>query len=96
VIISYLLFLACGSNKTRFFSNIFFQTIEDRILQLQEEKQSVANQALGTEAAKKMNKLSVNEILCRFLLSYLRACVYPESNVSLTRLSSSFDWGLQI
>ncbi|PLW37316.1 hypothetical protein PCASD_09658 [Puccinia coronata f. sp. avenae] len=38
-------------------------TIEDRILQLQEEKQSVANQALGTEAAKKMNKLSVNEIL---------------------------------
>ncbi|KNE99637.1 hypothetical protein PSTG_07131 [Puccinia striiformis f. sp. tritici PST-78] len=38
-------------------------TIEDRILQLQEDKQSLANQALGTEAAKKMNKLSVAEIL---------------------------------
>ncbi|WAR53303.1 hypothetical protein PtB15_2B734 [Puccinia triticina] len=38
-------------------------TIEDRILELQEQKQSAANQALGTEAAKKMNKLSVAEIL---------------------------------
>ncbi|KAI9619301.1 hypothetical protein H4Q26_011984 [Puccinia striiformis f. sp. tritici PST-130] len=38
-------------------------TIEDRILQLQKDKQSLANQALGTEAAKKMNKLSVAEIL---------------------------------
>ncbi|KAA1111497.1 hypothetical protein PGT21_001816 [Puccinia graminis f. sp. tritici] len=41
-------------------------TIEDRILQLQEDKQSLANQALGTEAAKKMNKLSVAEILYLF------------------------------
>ncbi|WAR53304.1 hypothetical protein PtB15_2B735 [Puccinia triticina] len=41
-------------------------TIEDRILELQEKKQSVANQALGTEAAKKMNKLSVAEILYLF------------------------------
>ncbi|CAH7671945.1 SNF2 family N-terminal domain-domain-containing protein [Phakopsora pachyrhizi] len=41
-------------------------TIEDRILKLQEDKQSIANQALGTEAAKKMNKLSVAEILYLF------------------------------
>jgi len=41
-------------------------TIEDRILELQEKKQSLANQALGTEAAKKMNKLSVAEILYLF------------------------------
>ncbi|KNZ58679.1 hypothetical protein VP01_1879g5 [Puccinia sorghi] len=41
-------------------------TIEDRILQLQQDKQSLANQALGTEAAKKMNKLSVAEILYLF------------------------------
>lgn len=41
-------------------------TVEDRILELQETKQSVANQALGTEAAKKMNKLSVAEIMYLF------------------------------
>ncbi|KAH9823048.1 SNF2 family N-terminal domain-containing protein [Melampsora americana] len=41
-------------------------TIEDRILKLQEDKQSIANQALGTEAAKKMNKLSVTEMMYLF------------------------------
>jgi SNF2 family DNA or RNA helicase len=46
------------------------QTIEDRILQLQEDKQSLANQALGTEAAKKMNKLSVAEILCELFMMW--------------------------
>ncbi|KAG0140768.1 hypothetical protein CROQUDRAFT_664734 [Cronartium quercuum f. sp. fusiforme G11] len=41
-------------------------TIEDRILKLQEDKQSIANQALGTEAAKKMNKLSAAQIMYLF------------------------------
>ncbi|POW20300.1 hypothetical protein PSHT_03684 [Puccinia striiformis] len=52
-----------GPNRLLLVMILCMKTIEDRILQLQEDKQSLANQALGTEAAKKMNKLSVAEIL---------------------------------
>lgn len=87
--------ILCGSNKLSSFCFLLFcmQTIEDRILQLQQDKQSLANQALGTEAAKKMNKLSVAEILCKLLFMVWRT-TWEIAAIHFD--PSCFDVGLQI
>ncbi|KAI7964511.1 hypothetical protein MJO29_002609, partial [Puccinia striiformis f. sp. tritici] len=46
------------------------ETIQDQALELQEEKQSYSNQAYRMEASTKMNKLSMDEFLLEFLLSF--------------------------
>ncbi|KAI7958743.1 hypothetical protein MJO28_002534 [Puccinia striiformis f. sp. tritici] len=55
-----------GQTEDVCFKITIADTIEDRVLELQEEKQSYANQALGMEASTKMNKLSMDEFLHLF------------------------------